>query len=167
MIAIKNILVATDFSRASDSALEYGRQLALNFGAGLHVLYVVETSPFRAGADGMTYDISLIQESMEQDGRKALADLLGPDNNQPPATTAVVKTAPSAALAIADYAQSADINLIVIGTHGRGFVGHLLMGSVAERVVRIAPCPVLTVRNPEHEFVRPDALQVAARQTGR
>jgi nucleotide-binding universal stress UspA family protein len=53
--------------------------------------------------------------------------------------------------------------LIVTGTNGRGGVAHLLMGSVAERVVRTAPCPVLTVRHPEHEFVIPDALVAVAR----
>jgi nucleotide-binding universal stress UspA family protein len=51
--------------------------------------------------------------------------------------------------------------LIVMGTHGRGPVAHLFMGSVAERVVRMAPCPVLTVRHPEREFVTPDALAAA------
>ena len=57
---------------------------------------------------------------------------------------------------IVRYAQERDIDLIVMGTHGRGFVAHMLMGSVAEKVVRKAPCPVLTVRHPEHEFVIPD-----------
>jgi nucleotide-binding universal stress UspA family protein len=61
------------------------------------------------------------------------------------------------------YARDESIDLIVMGTHGRGPFSHLLMGSVAERVVRAAPCPVLTVRHPEHEFVGPDAL-VAATQ---
>jgi nucleotide-binding universal stress UspA family protein len=162
MIKIKNILVATDFSEPSDSALEYGRALALNFGARLHVLHVVEIPMFSAGADGAAYDFALMQESMEEDARRRLADLLGPENGQPPAMTTVVKTAPSPAVVIADYANDANIDLIVIGTHGRGMLGHLLMGSVAERVVRIAPCPVLTLRNPEHEFVLPDALQAVA-----
>jgi nucleotide-binding universal stress UspA family protein len=53
--------------------------------------------------------------------------------------------------------------LIVLGTHGRGGMTHLLMGSVADRVVRTAPCPVLTVRTPEHEFVLPDALEALVR----
>jgi nucleotide-binding universal stress UspA family protein len=50
-----------------------------------------------------------------------------------------------------------------MGTHGRGGLAHLLMGSVSERVVRTAPCPVLTVRTPEHDFVRPDALVAVAK----
>ena len=66
------------------------------------------------------------------------------------------EASPSAAIVF--YARDAAIDLIVIGTHGRGAIAQLLIGSVAERVVRLAPCPVLTVRNPEHEFVLPDAL---------
>ena len=68
----------------------------------------------------------------------------------------------SPAIAIAEYAEESQADLIVMGTHGRNGVTHLLMGSVAERVVRIAPCPVLTVRHPEREFVVPDALVAVA-----
>jgi len=71
-----------------------------------------------------------------------------------------VSTSP--AMAIVDYAREAHSDLIIMGTHGRGAMAQLLMGSVAERVVRTAPCPVLTVRHPEHEFVLPDALVAVA-----
>jgi len=74
-----------------------------------------------------------------------------------------VITSNSPSVAIVDYAKQARVDLIVTGTHGRGAVAHLLMGSVAERVVRTAPCPVLTVRHPEHEFVIPDALVAVAK----
>jgi nucleotide-binding universal stress UspA family protein len=63
---------------------------------------------------------------------------------------------------IAKYAKLAAIDVTILGTHGRSGVSHVLMGSVAEKVVRIAPCPVLTVRHPEHEFIAPDALQTVA-----
>ena len=53
------------------------------------------------------------------------------------------------------YARENNIDLLVLGTHGRGAIAHMLMGSVAEKIVRKAPCPVLTVRHPEHEFVMP------------
>ena len=162
MIKLKNILVATDFSEPSESALEYGRALALNFGARLHVLHVVEVPVFSAGADGAAFDFALIKKSLEDDAHQKLADILGPDIGQPPATTTVIRTAPSPAIVIADYAKESNVDLIVMGTHGRGLLAHVFMGSVAERVVRIAPCPVLTVRNPEHEFVFPDALQTVA-----
>ena len=56
---------------------------------------------------------------------------------------------------IVRYAKEGGLDLIIVGTHGRGMLGHLLMGSVAEKVVRMAPCPVLTVRHPQHEFVLP------------
>jgi nucleotide-binding universal stress UspA family protein len=59
---------------------------------------------------------------------------------------------------ILSQAKEGRFDLIAMGTHGRTGVAHLLLGSVAERVVRTAPCPVLTVRHPEHEFALPDAL---------
>ena len=99
-----------------------------------------------------------LQQEVEDAARKQLDDLLV-DNDEPPLPTrTVLITSNSPALAIVDYARQERINLIVTGTHGRGAVAHLLMGSVAERVVRTAPCPVLTVRHPEQEFVIPDAL---------
>jgi hypothetical protein len=55
--------------------------------------------------------------------------------------------------------MEAHADLVVLGTHGRGPVAHMLLGSVAERVVRMAPCPVLTVRHPQHEFITESLLQ--------
>jgi nucleotide-binding universal stress UspA family protein len=76
----------------------------------------------------------------------------------------VLETSDSPAEEIVKYAKAHTIDLIVMGTHGRGAVAHLLMGSVAEKVVRTAPCAVLTVRHPQHEFVVPDAAETAATQ---
>jgi nucleotide-binding universal stress UspA family protein len=78
-------------------------------------------------------------------------------------TRQVLLSSHAPASTIVEYARQEGIDLIVTGTHGRGGVAHLLMGSVAERVVRTAPCPVLTVRHPEHEFVIPDALVAVAK----
>ena len=164
MIKLDTILVATDFSECSEAALEYGRALARHFGATVHLIHVVEMSPLWAGSQFTAYDVVLIQQTMEEEARKALADVANKDLGPPPTLT-IVKTAPSPALAIVDYAREAKVDLIVMGTHGRGMMGHLLLGSAAERVVRIAPCPVLTVRHPEREFVTPDALQVVAAQS--
>ena len=69
----------------------------------------------------------------------------------------------SAAATIIDYAKRRHVDLIVVGTHGRGPVAHLFMGSGAEQVVRSAPCPVLVVRPNEHEFILPDPVAVHAR----
>ena len=63
---------------------------------------------------------------------------------------------------IGNYANSAGIDLIIVGTQGRGAVSRLLLGSVAERVVQTAPCPVLTVHHPEREFVLPEEGRLAA-----
>ena len=160
MIRLTNVLVATDFSETSDSALDYGRELARTFGARLHVLHVVENS--LAWTEGVAFDVDAAQAHVEEGARKKLTEIVGPDNGQPPATTAVVKAGASPAFVIADYAKEANVDLIVMGTHGRSPIVHLFIGSVAERVVRIAPCPVLTVRHPEREFVLPDALQAVA-----
>lgn len=76
---------------------------------------------------------------------------------------AVLRTSNMAADSTMDYAEEADVDVIVMGTHGRRALAHVLLGSVAERVVRTSPCPVLTVRHPEHAFLAPDALVSVAR----
>jgi nucleotide-binding universal stress UspA family protein len=157
MIRLENILVATDFSEPSDTALEYGR--ARERSGHLHVLHVVENSLMWAGGESIACDFALVQADLEEASRKKLEAIVGPDNGQPPKTTIEVKSGASPAVVIVDYAKDAKTDLIIMGTHGRGLVGHLFVGSVAERVVRIAPCPVLTLKNPEHEFVLPDALE--------
>jgi nucleotide-binding universal stress UspA family protein len=164
MIAIKNILVATDFGEAADSALSYGRELAGRFGATLHVLNVVENFYVTTfGAETYTAFVPDMQRELENAARNRLDEMLIDSDGSGPATNGVVITSGSAEYAIVDYASENSIDLIVMGTHGRGALAHLMMGSVAERVVRIAPCPVLTVRHPEHEFVTPDALVATTR----
>jgi nucleotide-binding universal stress UspA family protein len=164
MITLKNILVATDFSEPSDAALTYGRALARTFKATLHVLHVVDNlSSAVYGVEGYVPSMPSLQTEIEDAARTQLDDRLV-DNDQPPLPTRrVVIISSSPALTIVEYAGLEQIDLIVTGTHGRGAVAHLLMGSVAERVVRTAPCPVLTVRHPEREFVIPDALVAIAK----
>jgi nucleotide-binding universal stress UspA family protein len=159
MILLKQILVATDFSEPSDAALAYGRELARTFGAQLQVLHVAENIAARAyGADGFVFVEPELQRDVEAAARKQLDAIVGDEDRQTLRAVTTVITANSPAGAIVEFAQEHAIDLVVMGTHGRGAVAHLLMGSVAERVVRTAPCPVLTVRHPEHEFVLPDAL---------
>jgi nucleotide-binding universal stress UspA family protein len=163
-IVLKNILVATDFSTLSDAALAYSRALAHRFGARLTVLHVAENIATRGYAgDTFLFVAPELQRDLEAAARKQTDSLISNDDREARNAEAVVLTSNSPASAIADYAGSAGIDLVVIGTHGRGAVAHLLMGSVAERVVRTAPCPVLTIRHPEHEFVLPDALVAATR----
>jgi|KBSMisStaDraftv2_1062788.scaffolds.fasta_scaffold744406_1 nucleotide-binding universal stress UspA family protein len=159
MIALKRILVATDFGEASEAALGYGRELARTFGAKLTVLHVAENVLTGAiGIDGYVGSYPDFQRSVEESARRQLDAAVTDDDRRELGATTVMRTSTSPAMAIVTYAGDEKIDLIVMGTHGRGPMAHLLMGSVAERVVRIAPCPVLTVKHPEHEFLRPDAL---------
>ena len=163
MVTLKNILVATDFSEPSDTALTYGRELASRFGATLHVVHVAENIYVTTyGAEAYIATAPGLQKELEAAARARLDELVIDSDRSGPVTRPIVLTSSSPAFAIVDYAGEHGIDLIVMGTHGRGALAHLLMGSVAEKVVRLAPCPVLTVRHPEHEFVRPDTLAVPA-----
>jgi len=158
MIALKDILVATDFGEPADAALTYGRELARTYGATLHVVHIVDDVYLRLGGDAYVAVLPDLQRDAEVAAQGRLDALLVDNDPDPLPVKKVTLTSAAPATAIVEYARSNGIDLIVIGTHGRGAVAHLLMGSVAERVVRTAPCPVLTVRHPEHEFIRPDAL---------
>ena len=162
MIALKNILVATDFGEAADAALAYGRELARTFESTLHVLNVADDVYVRLGGDAYVAVLPELQKDIEAEAQKQLDALLVDNDPKPIAVKKAVLTSSATAAAIVQYARDRNIDLIIVGTHGRGAVAHLLMGSVAERVVRTAPCPVLTVRHPEHDFVVPDALTVTA-----
>ena len=164
MIALKKILVATDFSEPSEAALSYGRELARSFGASLVVLTVVDNILTRAyGSDGMVLVDPELQREIEGAAQRQVDALLFEEDRKALRAIGVIVTSNSAPGAIVTYARDHAIDLIVMGTHGRGAVAHLLVGSVAERVVRTAPCPVLTVRHPEHEYVLPDALVAVAK----
>jgi nucleotide-binding universal stress UspA family protein len=164
MIALKKILVATDFSEPSDAALAYGRELARTFGASLTVLHIVDNILTRAyGAEGVVLADPELQREIETSAQRQVDAVLFDEDRKMLGAVGLVITSNSPSAAIVTYARDASIDLIVMGTHGRGAIAQLLMGSVAERVVRIAPCPVLTVRHPEHEFVLPDALVAVAK----
>jgi nucleotide-binding universal stress UspA family protein len=164
MILLQKILVATDFSEPSEAALAYGRELARTFNASLTVLHIVENVAARGyGADGFVFVDPNWQREIEAAARKQLEALVSEEDRQILGAETTIRASNATALAIVDFAKETNADLIVMGTHGRGAVAQLLMGSVAERVVRMAPCPVLTVRHPEHEFVLADALVAVAR----
>ncbi len=163
MIALKDILVATDFGEPAEAALTYGRELARTYRATLHVLHIVDDVYLRLGGDAYVAVLPDLQRDAEQAAQARLDALLIDNDPIPLPVKKVTLTSAAPASAIVEYAGSNGIDLIVVGTHGRRAVAHLLMGSVAERVVRTAPCPVLTVRHPEHEFIRPDALVASVR----
>jgi nucleotide-binding universal stress UspA family protein len=151
MIVLKNVLVATDFEPASDAALTYARALAGSFGASLHLLHVAENQFLRPSpTDPTTIKAAYL---------RSLNERLTADDRQRLNARAVLEVSDETAETIVGYARTADIDLIVMGTHGRSAMAQMLAESVAERVVRVAPCPVLTVRHPEHEFVVPDVAE--------
>lgn len=154
MILLKKLLVPTDFSEPSKAALAYARELARQFGATLTVFHAVEPIAVYGGEIAV-YEPK-VQDELEAAARQQVEALLGDDDRQALGAQAIVVTAGFTAGAILDCARSIEADLIVLGTHGRSGVTHLLLGSVAERVVQRAPCPVLTVHHPEREFVVPN-----------
>ena len=144
MIVLKKILVPTDFSDCSAAAVAYGRGMASVFGAELHLLHVVQdpyTQPW--AAEAFPAPLGDLLEQWEQQAEARLRSLI-PDAEGGSAVIATLIGSPF--YEIIRYAGEQKIDLIVIGTHGRGPLGHMLLGSVAKKVVRKAPCPVLTVR---------------------
>jgi nucleotide-binding universal stress UspA family protein len=131
------ILAATDFSSAADAAVAQARHLAARTGATLHVLHVVE-NPFLKVVltDPRAYETAALRQ---------LQDRIPASDGVKPVFA--VERSDEPADEITSYARIHDIDLIVMGTHGRRAMAHLLVGSVAEKVARTAPCPVLTMRD--------------------
>lgn len=155
MIKLKRILAATDFSECSDHAVRYACEFADVFGAELHLLFVAEPPVAAYSEFGIGYvGVQDLQENLKRSAEAKLNTLPGPQWQEKLDVKRAVNFG-TPFLEIVRYADEHDIDLIVIGTHGRGAVAHMLMGSTAEKVVRKAPCPVLTVRPESHEFVMP------------
>jgi universal stress protein A len=141
---IRHILAPTDFSDYSKKALSDAFELAQIFGAKLSLLHVLEPSPYLGEFTLPTMGEDLLSD-LERQARAALARVLPEAQNvQIEVTRSVVMGSPS--LKIVETAEAEHVDLIVMATHGRTGLSHLLIGSVAERVVRTAPCPVLTIR---------------------
>jgi len=147
MLAPKNILVATDFSDSSTAALDYGRALSRVFGARLHLLHVVETFVVDSAAFGAAAAVlPSLQVELERSAEETLKTLMTIEDKHELKVVAALRSIDTPAHAIVEYARDEKIDLIIVGTHGRKGLSHVLLGSVAEKVVRLAPCPVLTVR---------------------
>ena len=154
----KTILVATDFSRTSEHALEYARGLATSFGGTLHLLHVVP-DPVLASAwsEAYAYDLTALGERLRVEAGQQLAARAQSIRDVPVTTEAIIG-APATLISVT--AAERGVDLIVMGTHGRSGLSHLFLGSVAERVVRTAPCPVLTMREPATEKERVHLAEV-------
>lgn len=154
MINVKRILNPTDFSDFSGEATKYAIDFAQQFDAELHLLHVIREFaallpvPIAEAASSLeNYD-----EESELRALESLNKLLDSAGKSGRHVTIATRHG-SPFVEIIDYAREHEIDLIVMGTHGRSALPHALIGSVAERVVRKAPCPVLTVRPAKHQFV--------------
>jgi nucleotide-binding universal stress UspA family protein len=151
MLPITKILCPTDFSEPSRQAMDVAGELAQHFDAELHVIHVVGPMPIMATPPpSVALNIPGYQKELEASAREALSKEVDGRLSEELATRQIVVTG-LAADEIVRIARESDVGMIVIATHGRTGIGRLIFGSVAERVVRHATCPVLTIRPEERE----------------
>jgi nucleotide-binding universal stress UspA family protein len=163
MILLNTVLVASDFGETSRAALDYGRALSRAFGAKLHVLHVVDAVVATSAAEFYPDGTQDLAAELVEEASRNLDALLTADDRERLGAVPVVRASGSVAATIVDYAKQAHVDVIVVGTHGRGPIAHFFMGSVAEHVARNAPCPVLVVRPNEHDFIIPEPVGVYSR----
>ena len=151
MFKIDNILVPVDFSPCSKKAVRYALAFATEHKAALTLLYVVPPPAYPVGEfGGIEYGNLLVD--MRAAGEKQLTAMANDEvGDEAPVDTVVRSGAP--AREIIEAARQLNTDIIVISTHGHTGLKHVLLGSVAEHVIRGAPCPVLVVREREHEIL--------------
>ena len=153
-IRLQKILLPTDFSNYSAAATKYACELATKFNAELHLLHTLELHLASTPNFGWGIDLPHYISESRASAEKSMAGVLDPKwSAGRTVIQAVLEGSPK--VEIIQYARKQEIDLIVLSTHGRTGLPHVIMGSVAEIVVRTAPCPVLTVRPEGHQFVMP------------
>lgn len=158
MITLERILFPTDFSECGRAAEKYAQALSERFGAELHILHVLADVAMMMPEPGSALSLPTnYLVDMKREAEQALDKVL-PDKSSGARRIVRAMRMGNAFVeivtyAIVTYANEHNIDLIVVGTHGRGGLAHMLLGSVAEKVVRKAHCPVLTVRPQGHQFV--------------
>lgn len=154
MIKIGKILFPTDFSPCAEHALQYALSFASEHRAKLYVMHVITdiNAPTVFGLE--VYPVLKNYEKIEEEAKNAIQRLI-PEQflKKIEVENIIVQGTPF--VEIIKCAKKYDVDLITLATHGRTGITHMLIGSTAEKVVRMAPCPVLTVKHPEHEFVLP------------
>lgn len=148
---LSRILVPTDFSPSSDAALEYAKMLAERLSVSMHVLHVIEEPDVAGGWGSEVYisELPRIREAAQREAEKRLNGIFTANERGRLKVSTEVADG-RAARTIVEVARQQEIDLIVMGTHGRSGVARLLLGSVTEKVLRTASCPVLAVRTTEH-----------------
>lgn len=155
MIKLDRILVPTDFSEFSAPAITYACAFAEKFGSEIHLLHVVQDLVALVPEPGLAFPPP--GDYMREMQSAAKQTLERQPGDQLPDGVNVVRTVRQgpAFVEIIRYARESAADLLIMGTHGRSGLTHVLLGSVTEKVVRKSPCPVLTVRPDEHQFVMP------------
>lgn len=144
MFAVSSLLVPTDFSENAGQALQYAKEIARNTTATLHLLHIVEPVVYPADWSYAQVGFADIEQELYGNAQKELLVLAGVLEAEGfRAVTTVVRG--RASDEICNYAKENNISIIAIGTHGRSGLEHFLFGSTTERVLRKAPCPVLSV----------------------
>jgi universal stress protein A len=144
--SIRSILVPTDFSAASERAVDYARALAARLDASVHLVHVLDRFPPEMAWAQPAVVAAEMHERLYREGRANLSVVSAAlERHHVPATSEVRTGAPAADIIQAAVDYGAD--LIVMATHGRSGLSHLVLGSVAEHVIRHARCPVLAVRD--------------------
>lgn len=162
MSVFRTIVAAIDFSETSDDALQIACQLASSHGSELHLLHVIPDARQQAWSiEAPGLDFSALQQESIADAERMLGERALPATTPPPAVVRRVVAGMPASREIAQYAATHGADLIVVGSHGYGPVRRLVLGSVADRVVRMAPCPVLTV---PHQTLRATSPEWVAAQ---
>ena len=153
---LNKILVPVDFSDFSAKAVDYALAFADQFGSQLILLHVVEPAVYPESSMLVATALDDLNNDLLRSAQKRLDELnKGSIGDRVPSELMVRMGRAYAEIAAA--ANEMDVDLIILATHGYTGLKHVLLGSTAERVVRHAPCPVLTLRDPEHDFVEPAA----------
>lgn len=154
MVAIQHLLCPTDFSKYSSVALDYAGSFARVYKARISLLHVVEL--FLPDPEYMAVygDVDTLYDQFKDDAEKKINEIAASPQFEGIDVSCHVVVG-KAFLEIVRFAQEHHADMIVMGTHGKSALNHILFGSTADKVVRKTPCPVLTVKHPEHEFQMP------------
>lgn len=153
MTKLKKILCPIDFSPCSTYALDYAIDLSMKDQALLYLIYVIESHVNNVGDVVKQIDLLLEDQQIDNFKMRLINMIPGKIREKIYAETLVVEGVPF--IEIIRAAKDKQVDLIIMGTHGRTGLKHILIGSVAERVIQKAPCPVLSIRLPDQVFSMP------------
>jgi nucleotide-binding universal stress UspA family protein len=154
MMRIKRILVPIDFSEYSKNAFRYAIEFARSFEAELILVYVVEPVVYPSDFSFGQVALPSMENEMFSLGRQQLDQLIAREIGEGISARSIVRSG-KPFVEIIHTAREEEADLVIIATHGHSGIEHVLFGSTAEKVVRKAPCPVLSIRSPERDFVMP------------